>query len=57
MKRPFTLWILAFGLLFLAFGGLYGGIAMLLQPSGAILQMTDLLPRLHTRITYCPGCS
>ena len=30
MKHPYALWGLIFWLLFLAFGGLYGGVAMLL---------------------------
>ncbi len=55
MKRPIALWILAFWLFFLAFGGLYGGIAMLLDPSGSILQMTMLLPRLHIQNYILPG--
>jgi len=55
VKRPVALWILAFWLLFLAFGGFYGGMAMLLEPSGAILQMTDLLPRLHIQNYILPG--
>lgn len=46
MKRPYTLYLLLFFLLFLAFGGLYGGIAMLLDPGGALLAMGDLLPLL-----------
>ncbi len=34
MQHPFTLWPLLFCLLFLALGGLYGGIAMLIDPTG-----------------------
>lgn len=55
MKRPLALWILVFCLLFLALGGLYGGFAMLLDPSGALLQMIDLLPRLHIQNYILPG--
>ena len=55
MKRPFVLWILVFWLLFLALGGLYGGIAMLLDPSGDSLQMTDVLPLLPVPNYVLPG--
>lgn len=55
MKRPFTLWILVFWLLFLALGGLYGGIAMLLDPSGSSLQMTDVLSLLPVSNYILPG--
>ena len=46
MRRPYALYLLRFFLLFLAFGGLYGGIAMLLAPGGGLLAMGDLLPLL-----------
>ena len=55
MKRPFVLWILVFWLLFLALGGLYGGIAMLLDPSGDSLQITDVLPLLPVPNYVLPG--
>ena len=55
MKRPATLWILIFWLLFLALGGLYGGIAMLLDPSGGSLQMTEVLPLLPVSNYILPG--
>ena len=55
MKHPFVLWILVFWLLFLALGGLYGGIAMLLDPSGDSLQMTDVLPLLPVPNYVLPG--
>jgi hypothetical protein len=55
MKRLFVLWILLFWLLFLALGGLYGGIAMLLEPSGGALQMTEVLPLLPVRNYVMPG--
>jgi hypothetical protein len=55
MNRPATLWILLFWLLLLAFGGLYGGIAMLLDPSGGSLQMTEVLPLLPVRDYFLPG--
>jgi hypothetical protein len=55
MKRPFTLWILVFWLLLLALGGLYGGIAMLLDPTGGILQMQSVLPYLLVPNYILPG--
>jgi hypothetical protein len=55
MKRPFTLWLLIFFLLFLAFGGLYGGLAMLLDPSGRSLQMDEILPLLPVADYRLPG--
>jgi len=55
MKRPATLWILVFWLLFLALGGLYGGIAMLLDPSGGSLQMTEVLLLLPVPNYVLPG--
>ncbi|MBN2147636.1 MAG: hypothetical protein JW726_09620 [Anaerolineales bacterium] len=55
MKRPFTIWLLAFWLLFLALGGLYGGIAMLLDPSGAALGMTAVLDDLPVSDYILPG--
>lgn len=55
MKRPFALWMLVLALLLLAFGGLYGGIAMLLDPSGASLQMTEVLSILPVPNYVLPG--
>ncbi len=55
MQRPYTLYLLLFFLLFLAFGGLYGGIAMLLEPSGDLLAMGDLLPLLPVSNFTLPG--
>jgi len=55
MKRPFTLWLLVFSLIFLALGGLYGGIAMLTDPSGGSLQMTEVLPLLPVPDYTLPG--
>jgi hypothetical protein len=55
MKRPFSLWLLVFFLIFLALGGLYGGVAMLTDPSGGSLQMTDILPRLPVPDYTLPG--
>ena len=55
MKRPIALWILVFWLVFLALGGLYGGIAMLLDPSGGSLQMTEVLLLLPVSNYVLPG--
>lgn len=55
MQRPFMLWPLAFFLLFLALGGLYGGIAMLTDPTGGSLQMTEILPLLPVPDYTLPG--
>ena len=55
MKRPIALWILIFWLVFLAFGGLYGGIAMLLDASGGLLQMTEVLLLLPVSNYVLPG--
>jgi hypothetical protein len=55
MKRPTTLWILIFWLAFLACGGLYGGIVMLLDPSGKLLQMDKILSLLPVPNFILPG--
>jgi hypothetical protein len=55
MKHPVALWLLVFLLLFLALGGLYGGIAMLLDPSGGSLQMADVLVLLPVPNYILPG--
>ncbi len=55
MKQPLTLWILLLWLVFLAFGGLYGGIAMLLDPSGASMGVDVLLPHLPVPDFVLPG--
>jgi hypothetical protein len=55
MKKPFTLWLLLFFLIFLGLGGLYGGIAMLADPSGGVIQMTEVLPLLHVPDYTLPG--
>ena len=55
MKRTFALWLLVFSLVFLALGGLYGGIAMLTDPSGASLQMAEVLPLLPVPDYTLPG--
>jgi hypothetical protein len=55
MKRPAALWILVFWMLLLALGGLYGGISMLIDPSGNLLQMAEVLPLLHVPDYVLPG--
>jgi hypothetical protein len=55
MKRPAALPVLIFGLLLLAIGGLYGGVAMLVDPSGRLLQMTEVLPLLPVPDYFLPG--
>ncbi len=55
MQRPLTLWPLLFLLLFLGLGGLYGGIAMLTDPTGSSLQLTEVLPLLPVTDYTLPG--
>jgi len=55
MKRPLALWPLLFLLMFLALGGLYGGIAMLTDRTGASLQLSEVLPLLPVSDLILPG--
>lgn len=55
MKRHLALWMLLFWLVFLALGGLYGGIVMLLDPSGSSMGVDILLPRLPVPDFILPG--
>lgn len=55
MKRPVFLWLLVFLLVFLALGGLYGGISMLVDPSGKAMQMDEVLPLLPVPDYFLPG--
>lgn len=55
MQRPFTLWPLLFLLVFLGLGGLYGGIAMLTDPTGGSLQLTEVLRLLPVSDYILPG--
>ncbi len=55
MKRPLPLWILLLWLVFLAFGGLYGGLTMLIDPSGKLLQADEILPLLPVPDFVLPG--
>jgi hypothetical protein len=55
MRCPLTLWPLLFLLVFLGLGGLYGGIAMLIDPTGGLLQLTEVLPLLPVSDYLLPG--
>ncbi len=55
MKRPLILWPLLFLLLFLAVGGLYGGIAMLVDPAGDMIGLAHILPELPVSDFILPG--
>ncbi|MBE0410905.1 MAG: hypothetical protein IBX69_14390 [Anaerolineales bacterium] len=55
MKSKIALWLLILALIFLAFGGFYGGIAMLLDPSGRSLEMDAVLARLPVANFTLPG--
>lgn len=55
MSRPISIWLLIFLLLFLGLGGLYGGVAMLIDPSGSLLELTDLLSLMPVSNFVFPG--
>jgi hypothetical protein len=55
MKRPPVLWLLVFLLVFLALGGLYGGISFLVDPTGGAMQMHEVLPLLPVPDYTLPG--
>ena len=56
MRRPLMLWPLIICLLVLAVGGgLSGGIAMLIDPSGEMLGVADMLPLLPVPNFILPG--
>ncbi len=55
MKKPFALYVLIFLLVFLALGGMYGGLSMLLDPSGNSLQVAEILPLLPIPDFILPG--
>ena len=55
MHRPKILWILALFLVFLGLGGLYGGVSMLIDPSGKLLEMGDILQFLPVSSYFLPG--
>lgn len=53
--RPLALWGLIAALVFLSIGGWYGGVAMLLDPSGAALGMQVVVPLLPVADLVLPG--
>ena len=55
MKRPVVLWLLILALVFLGLGGLYGGISMLIDPSGSLMGMQSVLPQLGVPNYILPG--
>lgn len=55
MGRRLAFWALVVSLVFLAFGGLYGGLSMLRDPSGASLGMDVVLPRIPVPNYVLPG--
>jgi hypothetical protein len=54
-RRSAAEWALVVAVVFLALGGLYGGAAMLLDPSGGSLGMASVLPRLPVSDFTLPG--
>lgn len=55
-SRPFSLWLLMVALLLLSFGGFYGGLAFMAEPSGNLIGMSpDMLGRLPVRDYFLPG--
>lgn len=55
MRRSLMLWLLVFVLLFLALNGLGGGIVMLIDPTGNMLGVADVLPLLPVPNFILPG--
>lgn len=55
MKQPFLLYLLIFSLIFLALGGLFGGIMFLIDPSGKSMSMDTVLPMLPVSSYVLPG--
>lgn len=56
MRRPFMVWPLIIILLVLALGGgLYGGTIMLVDPTGNLLGVADVLPLLPVSNFILPG--
>ncbi len=56
MRRPLMLWPLVFCLLVLALGGGFsGGITMLIDPTGELLGVADILPLLPVPNYVLPG--
>ena len=55
MRRPLSLHLLVVVLASLGLGGLYGGIAMLIDLSGRLLEMSEVLPLLPVPNYFLPG--
>jgi hypothetical protein len=55
MPRPLSLWLLLFSLSLLGIGGLYGGIIMLADPTGRLIQLNEVRPLLHVPNFILPG--
>lgn len=55
MRASILIRLLAAWLVFLALGGLYGGLSMLLDPTGRLLQMDAVLPQLLVPDFRLPG--
>lgn len=55
MSRPRGLWLLLLALVILGAGGIYGGVAMLRDPSGAALGMDSVLTSFPVRDYFLPG--
>ena len=55
MTRPRSLWLLIIVLVFLALGGLYGGMAMLIDPSGKSLDLDAVIDDLPVFDYMLPG--
>jgi hypothetical protein len=55
IQRPLALWPLLLLLILLGAGGLYGGIVMLIDPTGGLLQLTEVLPLLPVSDYILPG--
>jgi hypothetical protein len=56
MRRPLSLHLLVVVLASLGLGGLYGGIAMLIDLSGRLLEMSEVLPLLPVPNYFCRAC-
>lgn len=55
-RRPISLWVLMALIAFLSLGGFYGGIAFLIDPSGALLGFPpDILIALPVSTFFLPG--
>jgi len=54
-KSHKVIWLLVSLLICLGLGGLYGGIAMLIDPTGKILQMDETLQTLPVSDYILPG--